>query len=377
MALRQTELVSSRTLQYLSEIKCLVCDEAKHRYPYYSKDWKDAARYAKILIAPTLYVFLNSLIPALAFRQQIYDNTQGAFGIPHVLTATAIGGIIQAVLGGQPMLIVGLAEPIVVMYKFIFEISSSSPDIGRDLFRPWCAWISVWVSAFCALYALLGVTRLIRYFTRFFGHSFACLIIILFAQQAIVGTVEEFTKYGATNGMWSLLIVINLPLTALALAQFRNTYWFTKTIRNILSDYAAPLAVLLWTALSAALPGSGLHGLPHHVDTVQPWDDPSWGVGIIDGMTDLPVSARLLAAGPAFAISILFFFDHTVSAQLAQTGDDIVVNRPTTYAYDLMLLGVTTAGLGLIGLPMVRQQPNLLIHDTIYHFFYHPLVHDP
>ena len=237
----------------------------------------------------------------------------------------------------------------------MYTLSVNNDEIGPTLFRPWCAWVCIWVSAFCTLYAALGVTRLIRYFTRFFGHSFGLLIIILFMQQAIVGTVEEFTDYGATNGMWSLVVVLNLPLTAYALAQCRNTCWFTKPIRNTLSDYAAPLAVLLWTALSAALPASGLHGLPHRVDTVEPWKDPSWHVNIIEGMTSLPVSARLLAAGPGLMISILFFFDHTVSSQLTQTGDDIIVNRPPTYAYDLFLLGVTTAGLGLAGLPMVHQ----------------------
>ena len=347
-------------MENLGDLKCQIFDEIKHRYPYYSKDWKDAARYAKILIAPTIYVFLNSLIPALAFGQQIHDNTGGTFGISHVLTVTAIGGITQALFGGQPMLIVGLAEPIVVMYGFMYDLAVNRSDIGHDLFRPWCAWVCIWVSAFCTLYSALGVTRLIRYFTRFCGHSFGCLIIILFMQQAIVGTVNEFMHYGATNGMWSLVIVLNLPLTALALAQLRNTYWFPKTIRNILSDYAAPLVVLLWTALSAALPASGLHGLPHHVDSTQPWEDPNWGIGMIKEMGSLPVPARLLAAGPGLMISILFFFDHTVSSQLAQTGDDIAVNRPPTYAYDLMLLGVITAGLGLFGMPPVRQHTLLI-----------------
>ena len=44
-------------------VKFQIFEEVKHRYPYYRKSWKDAARYAKILIAPTIYVFLNSLIP--------------------------------------------------------------------------------------------------------------------------------------------------------------------------------------------------------------------------------------------------------------------------------------------------------------------------
>ena len=34
-----------------------------------------------------------------------------------VLTATALAGVLQSVVGGQPLLIVGVAEPIVLMYK--------------------------------------------------------------------------------------------------------------------------------------------------------------------------------------------------------------------------------------------------------------------
>ena len=34
-----------------------------------------------------------------------------------VLAATSICGVLQAVVGGQPLLIVGVAEPIVLLYK--------------------------------------------------------------------------------------------------------------------------------------------------------------------------------------------------------------------------------------------------------------------
>lgn len=34
-----------------------------------------------------------------------------------VLVTTALCGTLQAVLGGQPLLIVGVAEPIVLLYK--------------------------------------------------------------------------------------------------------------------------------------------------------------------------------------------------------------------------------------------------------------------
>jgi hypothetical protein len=42
---------------------------------------------------------------------------------PAVLAATALTGLVQAVAGGQPLLIVGVAEPIVLVYKFMYAFA--------------------------------------------------------------------------------------------------------------------------------------------------------------------------------------------------------------------------------------------------------------
>jgi hypothetical protein len=114
------------------------------------------------------------LLPALAFGQQLAEATQGQLTVVHVLISTAIAGVLQvggicveraatihskpskllrimrvklgipgspalydslpgalyrlptplnlcaqAVIGGQPLLIVGVAEPIVIIYSFL------------------------------------------------------------------------------------------------------------------------------------------------------------------------------------------------------------------------------------------------------------------
>ena len=46
----------------------------------------------------------------------------GQMTVVHVLAATAISGVMQSVLGGQPLLIVGVAEPIVLIYSFMYEV---------------------------------------------------------------------------------------------------------------------------------------------------------------------------------------------------------------------------------------------------------------
>ena len=40
-----------------------------------------------------------------------------------MLIATAITGVVQALIGGQPLLIVGVAEPIVLIYTFMYQFA--------------------------------------------------------------------------------------------------------------------------------------------------------------------------------------------------------------------------------------------------------------
>lgn len=62
------------------------------------------------------------------------------------------------------------------------------------------------------------------------------------------------------------------------------------------------------------------------------------------------IAAALL---PAAVIALLFFFDHSVSAQLAQQPEFNLL-KPSAYHYDFLLLGLMTLGCGLIGVPPVN-----------------------
>jgi hypothetical protein len=46
--------------------------------------------------------------------------------------------------GGQPLLIVGIAGPVVMLYQYLFNYCKASDDLGVELFRPFCSW---WGSA--------------------------------------------------------------------------------------------------------------------------------------------------------------------------------------------------------------------------------------
>ena len=95
-------------------------------------------------------------------------DTGGSVGYSQVLLSTSIFGIIQALIGGQPLLIVGVAEPMVVMYGLLhrFTVTAGVP------FLPWAAVVCVWVAAACAVAAALGTTRYVARFSPFAADAF-------------------------------------------------------------------------------------------------------------------------------------------------------------------------------------------------------------
>jgi len=67
-------------------------------------------------------------MPALAFGIQFQSETDDVINVVHVLAACAITGTLQSIAGGQPLLIVGVAEPIVLVYKYMWVLKMDSAD---------------------------------------------------------------------------------------------------------------------------------------------------------------------------------------------------------------------------------------------------------
>lgn len=72
-----------------------------------------------------------------------------------MLVATAIGGGAQALVGGQPLLILGVAEPTVLMYGFMYKFAEGAGF--ADVFVPWCAWVCIWAALFLFMFSVTGV----------------------------------------------------------------------------------------------------------------------------------------------------------------------------------------------------------------------------
>lgn len=334
-------------------------NDVLNRLRWYRDDWTAAGRCKFRVLAAATYIFLASVLPALAFGQQLASETDGVLTVVHVLAATAIGGTLQAVIGGQPLLIVGVAEPIVLVYKYMYDFARGQKDLGADLFLAWSAWTCVWASLMVMILAVSGAASYISRFTRFAGESFGALIAVLFMQQAIKGTILEYSypnsvgqPWQLVNGTWSLFLAWGLLLSGLLLRTARRWRFLNWHLRAFLADYGVPIAILFWTGVSYAIQGPATATVPSRVTTPLTWQvHTSWHVASRMSL----VGGKYIAAAlvPALIIAILFFFDHNVSSQLAQAEEFRLV-KPSAYHWDMLLVGVTTLMCGLLGLPPVN-----------------------
>ncbi|KAM7260686.1 hypothetical protein ACFE04_011359 [Oxalis oulophora] len=115
-----------------------------------------------------------------------------AFSTVETLVSTAISGIIHSIFSGQPLLILGVAKHIVIMYTLLYDFYKNQPENGGQLFLAWACWVCVWTALSFVLLAIFNACYIINKFTQTAGELFGMLIVVLFIQEAIKGVVSEF-----------------------------------------------------------------------------------------------------------------------------------------------------------------------------------------
>ncbi|CAL5437634.1 unnamed protein product [Camellia sinensis] len=350
-------------------------NDLKGRLLCYKQDWTGGFRAGFRILAPTTYIFFASAIPVISFGEQLERNTEGVLTAVQTLSSTAICGIIHSIIGGQPLLILGVAEPTVIMYTFMFNFAKERPDLGRNLFLAWTGWVCVWTAILLFLLAILGACSIINRFTRVAGELFGLLIAMLFMQQAIKGLVDEFRipkrenlkliefipSWRFANGMFALVLSFGLLLTALKSRKARSWRYGTGWLRSLVADYGVPLMVLVWTAISYIPSESVPKGIPRRLFSPNPWSPSAYeNWTVIKDMLNVPILYILGAFIPATMIAVLYYFDHSVASQLAQQ-KEFNLRKPPSFHYDLLLLGFLTLMCGLIGIPpsngVIPQSP--------------------
>ncbi|QCD95157.1 elongation factor G [Vigna unguiculata] len=299
-----------------------VISDIKGRAACYKHDWTSALCSGIKILAPTFYIFFASALPVIAFGEQLNRDTGGSLSTVETLASTAICGIIQSIFGGQPMLILGVAEPTVIMYTILYQFCIKSPDLGVEMFLPWAGWDKL-IPLYFPIYKCITLRVQPRI------HSYEAMFKVLNFSCKTWGHLEELCHKNF----------------------YRRKESEKGWMRAIVADYGIPLMVLLWTGLSYTVPNKVPSSVPRRLVCPLPWEPASlyhWTV-IMD-MGKVPVLYIFAAIIPAIMVAGLYFFDHSVASKMSQQ-KEYNLQKPSAYHYDMFLLGIMTLICGLLGLP--------------------------
>ncbi|XP_047313442.1 boron transporter 4-like [Impatiens glandulifera] len=342
-----------------------VANDFRGRIACYKQDWISGISSGLGILAPTAYIFFASALPVIAFGEQLNRDTDGSLSTVETLASTALCGIIHSIVGGQPLLILGVAEPTVIMYNYLYNFAKGRDALGKELFLAWAGWVCVWTSLMLFLLAIFNACTIINRFTRIAGETFGMLIAALFIQQAVRGMLGEFGtpehenprqekyqfQWRYVNGLLGVIFSFGLLFSSLKSRSARSWKYGTGSLRGFIADYGVPLMVLVWSGLSFSIGNSVPSGVPRRISSPLPWEAASlthWTV--IKDMAKVEPAYIFGAIIPALMVAGLYFFDHSVASQLAQQKEFNLV-KPAAYHYDILLLGFMTLLCGLLGLP--------------------------
>ncbi|XP_057832409.2 boron transporter 1-like [Cryptomeria japonica] len=347
----------------------------KGRLLCYKQDWTSGFTAGFRILALTTYIFFASAIPVIAFGEKLDRNTNGILTAVQTLASTGLCGIIHSFLGGHPLLILGVAEPTVLMYTFMFNFAKSQENLGSHLFLAWAGWVCVWTSLLLILLAILGACSIINRFTRVAGELFGLLIAMLFTQEAIRGLVNEFRvpdrgnvkleqfqpSWPFANGTFALVLSFGLLFSGLRSPKARSWRYGTGSLRGLIADYGVPLMVIVWTGVSYAPVNHVPSGIPRRLFTPNPWSPNAYANWtVVKDMLDVPFIYIIGEIIPATMITVLYYFDHSVASQLAQQ-KEFNLKKPSSFHYDMLLLGFLVILCGLLGIPpsngVIPQSP--------------------
>jgi len=324
----------------------------KTRYP---SDW---ATFNQLVFASAVYVFFTNLLPGLTFASDLYVQTNQSWGTIEVVFSTGLCGIIFSFFSIQPLTILGVTGPFSVLAENIYRLCHQNFHIP---FLPFMAWSLIhagWLHILLAVFNAHDWTMC--YVTTFSTEIFSLLNSIIYFHKAIQELERAHTLLDKASFLYAIIGAVGTFLVALFLSTAES--WkplFHRYIRLGLREYAAAISIIFFIGIPYAGELASLQkGTLPVSETFRP-SDPSRTTFFVQFWT-IGVGWAFAAIIPGAIITCLFFFDHEISSIIC-TLDRYNIKKPTGYALDIALLGVTTAICGILGIPpangLIPQAP--------------------
>ena len=358
--------------------------------------------------------FFATFMSTVALGVKIQVDLKNRLGVSEYLMMNSIAGMVHALLGCQPMLILRPTGPITLILTLLGKLADGVFQV--DYFQL-LAWTGFFVAFFMTIVAAFEISRFIARLTRFTHEIFAFFVCSIYIEDGVSSVINRFLDADDTQFATSLF------QACLAAGTFTIAIWFHgartwacfgSCFRSFLADYAVTLAVVAVSALSFAFPqlpnlvqyvdvprtfGPTCHfepdpnitrfytsystnssstseppsGLPQYtplcskdIDNstypARPWMPELWN-------SATPDLLPLYAAGCALLIIFFFYFDQNISSLYTQLPSK-QLKHGSYYHSSFQWMGIFNAIGPLCGLPFVTgslpHSPQFIHAVTVY-----------
>lgn len=189
-----------------------------------------------------------------------------------------------------------------------------------------------------------------RYVTHFSADIFSLLNSVIYFQKAVL-ELERNKDASLASFLYSIIGAAGTCLLAVFLST-ADRHWaplFGRIPRMLLSEYAAAISIIFFIGVPHIGELAALDQQRLSVQIELRPTNPDRTVFLVR-FWELPARWALAAILPGAIITVLFFFDHEISSIIC-TLKRYGVRKPGGFAWDIILLGTTTAMCGILGIP--------------------------
>ena len=236
-----------------------IIEDVKRRSLVYVSDWTDGLETVKTVTA-TLYMYFGCLGPAIAFGGLTYEKTGGKLGAMEFLLCQAFVGIVWAIIGGQPELVLRPAGPQTIFIIELYRLSTTKAfNVPFELAM---AWTGIWTSFFMLVVACFDMCAIvIRSCTRFTQEIFMVFVSAIFIFEGCKGIGSYFDSeketYSRDVALFSLILAAVTLQLGLFFGKVRSSPFLLGPLRELTADFGIAFAIV--TACLLAW-GSGVDG---------------------------------------------------------------------------------------------------------------------
>jgi len=311
----------------------------------YASDW---TVFNQLIVASAVYIFFTNLLPGITFASDLYVLTGANWGTIEVVLSTGMCNIIFSLLSIQPLTILGVTGPFSVLAENIYSLCHDSFGVP---FLPFMAWALIhagWLHFILAIFNAHDWTM--RYVTTFSTEIFSLLNSIIYFHKACQELQRAHDNLSFAAFLYAVIGAVGTMLVAIFLSTAES--WkplFHRYVRLGLTEYAAAISIILFIGLPHVGELANLDKSTLPISTSFKPTHPDRSAFLVEFWT-LPIGWVFAALVPGLIITVLFFFDHEVSSIIC-TIDRYGTRKPGGFTWDIVLLGVTTAICGILGIP--------------------------